>query len=77
VGTDPAGNIKKVTDLIARAHAHGLLIHTWTFRNDAFPVAYTGGPIEEYLQFYRLGIDGVFSDFPGTAWAAREIFRGP
>jgi glycerophosphoryl diester phosphodiesterase len=75
VGTDPAGNIRKTTDLVARAHAHGLLIHTWTFRNDALPQAYTGGPIEEYLRFYRLGIDGVFSDFPGTAWAAREIFR--
>jgi glycerophosphoryl diester phosphodiesterase len=75
VGTDPAGNIKKTTDLIARAHAHGLLIHTWTFRDDALPRAYTGGPIEEFLMFYRLGIDGVFSDFPGTAWAAREIFR--
>jgi glycerophosphoryl diester phosphodiesterase len=74
VGTDPDGNIKKTTDLIARAHAHGLLIHTWTFRNDALPKAYTGGPIEEYLAFYRLGIDGVFSDFAGTAWAAREIF---
>ncbi len=77
VGTDPAGNIKKTTDLIQRAHARGLLVHTWTFRDDALPVAYTGGPIEEYLLFYRLGIDGVFSDFPGTAWAAREIFRGP
>jgi glycerophosphoryl diester phosphodiesterase len=77
VGTDPAGNIKKTTDLIERAHARGLLVHTWTFRDDAFPSAYTGGPIEEYLRFYRLGIDGVFSDFPGTAWSAREIFRGP
>jgi glycerophosphoryl diester phosphodiesterase len=74
VGTDPDGNIKKTTDLIARAHDHGLVIHTWTFRNDALPKAYTGGPIEEYLTFYRLGIDGVFSDFAGTAWAAREIF---
>jgi glycerophosphoryl diester phosphodiesterase len=77
VGTDPDGNIKKTTDLIQRAHAHGLLIHTWTFRDDAYPKGYTGGPIEEYLRFYRLGIDGVFSDFPGTAFAAREIFRGP
>ena len=74
VGTDPDGNIKKTTDLVARAHAHGLLIHTWTFRDDALPKAYTGGPLEEYLRFYRLGIDGVFSDFAGTAWAAREIF---
>ncbi len=77
VGTDPAGNIKKTTDLVDRAHEHGLLIHTWTFRDDAFPSGYAGGPIEEYLTFFRLGVDGVFSDFPGTAWAAREIFRGP
>jgi glycerophosphoryl diester phosphodiesterase len=27
------------------------------------------------LQFYELGIDGVFSDFPNTAFAARELFR--
>ena len=24
-----------------------------------------GIPVEEYLQFYELGIDGVFADFPG------------
>ena len=71
------GDVKPPTDLIERAHAHGLLIHTWTFRDDAFPTGYPGGPVEEYLAFYRLGIDGVFSDFPDTAWAAREIFRGP
>jgi glycerophosphoryl diester phosphodiesterase len=53
-----------------------LLIHTWTFRDDSFPTGYPGGPVEEYLAFYRLGIDGVFSDFPDTAFAAREIFRG-
>jgi glycerophosphoryl diester phosphodiesterase len=71
------GDVKPPTDLVARAHARGLLVHTWTFRDDAFPTGYPGGPIEEYLAFYRLGIDGVFSDFPGTAFAAREIFRGP
>ena len=63
-------------NLVDRAHAAGLLIHTWTFRDDAFPTGYPGGPVEEYLAFYRLGIDGVFSDFPDTAFAAREIFRG-
>jgi glycerophosphoryl diester phosphodiesterase len=71
------GAVFPPTDLVARAHARGLLVHTWTFRDDAFPTGYPGGPIEEYLAFYRLGIDGVFSDFPGTAFAAREIFRGP
>jgi glycerophosphoryl diester phosphodiesterase len=70
------GDVKPPTDLIQRAHARRLLVHTWTFRDDAFPTGYPGGPVEEYLAFYRLGIDGVFSDFPDTAWAAREIFRG-
>ena len=72
-----AGAVMPPTDLIQRAHARGLLVHTWTFRDDAYPSGYEGGPIDEYLAFYTLGIDGVFSDFPGTAWAAREIFRGP
>jgi glycerophosphoryl diester phosphodiesterase len=70
------GDVKPPTDLIQRAHARGLLVHTWTFRDDAFPTGYPGGPVDEYLAFYRLGIDGVFSDFPDTAFGAREIFRG-
>ena len=70
------GNIVKVTDLIQRAHAHGLVVHTWTFRSEQSRLAaqYNGNPINEYLQFYELGIDGVFSDFPDDAFAARELF---
>jgi glycerophosphoryl diester phosphodiesterase len=65
------------TDLIERAHDHGLLIHTWTFRNEQHRLAsdYRGNPVNEYLLFYGLGIDGVFSDFPNTAFTARELFR--
>jgi glycerophosphoryl diester phosphodiesterase len=63
--------------LVERAHAHGLLIHTWTFRNEGFRLLsdYGGNPLNEYLTFYRLGVDGLFSDFAGTAFAARELFR--
>jgi glycerophosphoryl diester phosphodiesterase len=63
------------TSLIQRAHARGLLVHTWTFRNEPRRLAagYRGIPVEEYLQFYELGIDGVFSDFPDTAVTAREL----
>jgi glycerophosphoryl diester phosphodiesterase len=64
------------TDLVQRAHARGLLVHTWTFRDDAYPSGYDGGPVEEYLNIFRTGVDGVFSDFPDTAWAARELFKG-
>lgn len=64
-------------DLIARAHKLGLLVHTWTFRNEQrrLPADYQGNPINEYLQFYELGIDGVFADFPDTAVAARLLFE--
>ena len=70
------GDVKPATDLVQRAHARGLLVHTWTFRDDAFPTGYPGGPVEEYLNIFRAGVDGVFSDFPDTAWAARELFKG-
>jgi glycerophosphoryl diester phosphodiesterase len=70
------GDPKTPTDLVARAHARGLLVHTWTFRDDAFPSGYLGGPVEELLAFYRQKVDGVFADFPDTAFGAREIFRG-
>jgi glycerophosphoryl diester phosphodiesterase len=65
------------TDLVQRAHKHGLVVHTWTFRNEQRRLLsdYAGNPVNEYLQFYRLGIDGVFSDFPDTAVVARVLFE--
>ena len=30
---------------------------------------YTGDPLAEYRQFFLLGVDGLFSDFPDTALA--------
>ncbi len=64
------------SDLVDRAHARGLLVHPYTFRNEQRRLAYDyeGNPINEYLLFYELGVDGVFSDFPNTAFAARELF---
>jgi glycerophosphoryl diester phosphodiesterase len=63
--------------LIERAHALGLLVHTWTFRNEQRRLAgnYAGRPVDEYLHFYGLGVDGVFSDFPDTAVTARALHR--
>ncbi|NJK44690.1 MAG: glycerophosphodiester phosphodiesterase [Pleurocapsa sp. SU_196_0] len=61
------------SDLIARAHRAGLLVHTWTFRNEPRRLIgeYKNDPGAEYKQFYALGIDGVFSDFPDTAVKSR------
>jgi glycerophosphoryl diester phosphodiesterase len=79
LGTGPESSrtLAPPTTLIRRAHAHGLVIHTWTFRNEQSRLVsdYGGNPINEYLQFYELGIDGVFSDFPDTAFTARELLR--
>ena len=61
------------TDLITRAHKHGLFVHSWTFRSEPIFLAsdYAEIPAAEYKVFYDLGIDGVFSDFPDQAVKAR------
>lgn len=64
------------TSLIADAHKAGLFVHPYTFRNEQRRLAsdYKGDPQNEYLAFYRLGVDGVFSDFADTALAARKTY---
>ena len=63
------------TDLIARAHAARLFVHPFTFRNEGPFLAsdYGANPVEEYLQFYCLGVDGLFSDFADTALSSRHL----
>jgi glycerophosphoryl diester phosphodiesterase len=73
--------------LIARAHAAGLVVHAWTFRPENFflPASLRGeqGAAPEILRrhgnldaelraFYAAGVDGVFSDDPAAAVAARN-----
>ncbi|MGE5347189.1 MAG: hypothetical protein ACM3JH_14650, partial [Acidithiobacillales bacterium] len=62
--------------VVANAHKAGLLVHPFTFRNEQKRLAsdFEGNPVNEYLAFYGLGIDGVFSDFADTAFAARRMF---
>lgn len=74
---ESARRLAQPTDLVQRAHARGLLVHTWTFRNEPYRLAYDygGRPVDEYLQFYELGVDGVFSDFPDTAVTARTLLN--
>lgn len=70
--------------LIDAAHRAGLFVYAYTFRNEQRRLAfdYNKDPKAEYLQFYRLGIDGLFSNFPDTAVEARktylrELYRCP
>ncbi|MBW4642765.1 MAG: glycerophosphodiester phosphodiesterase [Goleter apudmare HA4340-LM2] len=66
---DSNSKLLSPTSLVHDAHAAGLLVHAWTFRNEDFflPLDFQGNPRGEYQLFFRLGIDGVFSDFPDIA----------
>jgi glycerophosphoryl diester phosphodiesterase len=59
--------------VVRDAHAAGLFVHAYTFRNEPRRLAsnFKGDPQAEYNLFYSLGVDGVFSDFPDTAVASR------
>lgn len=65
------------TDLVTRAHAAGLQVHPYTFRSEPRRLLgdYRGVALGEYLDFYALGVDAVFSDFPDMAVTARRLFR--
>lgn len=69
----PAGATAAPTTLIADAHAAGLKVVAWTFRaEDIFvPIDYRGDLPGWIRRFYDLGVDAVFSDFPGVAVKAR------
>jgi glycerophosphoryl diester phosphodiesterase len=74
VPAGPDGRLRPPTTLLRDAHAAGLRVHAWTFRSEPVFLApdYEGAPEREYEQFLALGLDGVFTDFPGTAVAVRE-----
>ena len=76
VPTGLFGGLQSPTSLIAYAHAAGLVVHPYTFRNEKqfLHSDYENDPIKEYIQFYKLGVDGVFSDFSDVAVKARTEF---
>jgi len=69
------------TTFVDDAHAAGLAVHPWTFRaeNAFLPAelrssddpAEFGDLAAELRQFFDLGVDGVFTDHPDLAVAAR------
>jgi glycerophosphoryl diester phosphodiesterase len=91
VPRDSANRLLPPTALVSNAHRAGLVVHPWTFRNEntflpedfrqgsptspAYRGA-TGNAPAEYFLFYELGVDGLFSDNPDTAVAARTEWAG-
>jgi glycerophosphoryl diester phosphodiesterase len=71
------GRLLPPNDLVARAHAAGLLVHVWTLRSE--PVflsrSYDGDAGAEFRQFRDLGVDGIFTDFPDAG--ARALKSAP
>lgn len=78
------GTLGTPTTLVADAHAAGLQVIPWTFRNEntfmakdfqtsADPGDY-GRAIEEIVTYLRTGIDGFFTDNPDTGVEARRQF---
>jgi glycerophosphoryl diester phosphodiesterase len=82
VPRDSSGRSLAPTTFVTDAHAAGLQVHPYTFRNEnqflplelrssADPNAY-GDAIAEDQQFFKLGVDGMFTDNSDTAVAARD-----
>jgi glycerophosphoryl diester phosphodiesterase len=91
VPRDADQNLLEPTSLVADAHQAGLVVHSWTFRreNSFLPANFRqGNPASpaymramgdfpaELRRFFRLGVDGVFSDNPDTAVATRHDLFG-
>lgn len=68
--------LKPANSLITDAHAAGLKVHPYTFRDEPVFLAadYRLDPAAEYRHFFELGVDGLFTDFPDTAFRARAEF---
>jgi glycerophosphoryl diester phosphodiesterase len=81
-----AETLLPATSLVIDAHAVGLQVHPWTVRAENYflPASLRGGDATAadflaqhgdvgplFKALYAAGVDGIFSDFPGLAVAAR------
>ena len=90
VPRDAQNRLTSPTMLVRDAHRAGLVVHPWTFRREntflpedfrqgnpasPFYLQATGDFPAELRLFYKLGVDGLFSDNPDIAVAVRhEVF---
>jgi glycerophosphoryl diester phosphodiesterase len=86
---DASGRLLAPTTLVRDAHRAGLVVHSWTFRNENnfLPLDFRAGnpsdpaylrqygrAIDEDIAFFRAGVDGIFTDNPDTGVDARRRF---
>lgn len=66
LGRGADGSVR-LSNLVADAHARGLLVHPYTFRRDLLPIGVAS--FEELLDIFlrQAGVDGLFTDFPDLA----------
>jgi glycerophosphoryl diester phosphodiesterase len=69
-------SLLKPTKFVELAHAQGLKVVPYTFRNENQYLSKDdqGTPESEYIRFFELGVDAVFSDYPDTAVAVRNEY---
>ncbi|KAK4779099.1 hypothetical protein SAY86_006627 [Trapa natans] len=68
-------NLLEPTDLVARAHAHNLQVHPYTYRNENMFLHFNfhQDPHQEYAYWIQnIGVDGLFTDFPGSLHIFQE-----
>ena len=91
IPVDAGGHAGAATTLVRDAHRAGLAVHPWTVRpeNSFLPVEYRQGDASspKYAEakgdgarlladFYRLGVDGMFSDDAALAVSTRDRVFG-
>jgi len=59
------------TGVLEMAHEKGLLVHSWTFRDDDSGYGFAD-PKQEMTYYFDLGIDGLFVEFSDTGVKARD-----
>ncbi|KAL1334227.1 glycerophosphodiester phosphodiesterase GDPD6 isoform X1 [Arachis ipaensis] len=61
--------LEEPSDLVARAHAHNLQVHPYTYRNENqfLHFNFSQDPYKEYDYWInKIGVDGLFTDFTGS-----------
>ncbi len=62
--------------IVDLAHELGMEVTPYTFRSDMYYLhrCYAGNAVTEYSQFFRLQVDGMFSDFSSHCKTARDMY---